>query len=172
VKTIEEQRLVNPWFAGMDTGRYAQRIKNYRKMIGAGVRLAMATDNGPQAWDVGYRPMSPLIGRKHFETMQDYQTAGLSPMDVLIASTRTGAEACRMEKDLGTLEPGKIADLLVLNANPLESIANVRKIDQVMKEGKFIDRTRLPENPVLKFDPELPFEDWLKQTEKKVTSRH
>ena len=170
VKTIQEQRLVNPWFAGMETSQSAQRIKNYRKMIAAGVRLAMATDNGPQAWDVGYRPMSPLIGRKHFETMEDYEAAGLSPMQVLIASTRAGAEACRMEKDLGTLEVGKIADLLVLTADPLESIANMRKIDEVMKDGRFVDRRRLPENPILKFDPELPFERWLKQTEERTIS--
>ena len=139
------------------------------KMIEGGVRLAMATDAGPQAWELGDHTRTEIIGRKHFEAMEDYQEAGASPMDVLIASTRTGAEASQMEKDLGTLEVGKIADLLVLAADPLETIANLRKIDQVWLDGKLVDRSRLPENPILKFDPELTYEEWLKK-ESKATS--
>ena len=138
-------------------------------MIEGGVRLAMATDAGPQAWELGDHTRTEIIGRKHFEAMEDYQEAGASPMDVLIASTRTGAEASQMEKDLGTLEVGKIADLLVLAADPLETIANLRKIDQVWLDGKLVDRSRLPENPILKFDPELTYEEWLKK-ESKATS--
>jgi imidazolonepropionase-like amidohydrolase len=171
VKTIEEQRFVNPWFAGLDPKRYGQRIRNYRKMVAARVRLALATDNGPQAWDIGYRPMSPLIGRKHFDTMEDYQAAGLSPMEVLVASTRTGAEASGMAEDLGTIEPGKFADLLVLNADPLVTVANFRKIDRVYRGGKLVDRGRLPENPVLIFDPELTFDEWSRRQKGTSTSQ-
>ena len=95
--------------------------------------------------------------------MEDYQTAGLSPMQVLVASTKTGAEASQMEEDLGTLEVGKIADLIILNANPLEDISNMRKIDQVMKEGRFIDRDKLPETSINQFDPEVGFRGSVKK---------
>jgi imidazolonepropionase-like amidohydrolase len=141
-------------------------------MIAGGVRVAMATDAGPQAWELGDHVRTEIIGRKHFEAMEDYQDAGLTPMQVLIASTRTGAEACQMEKDLGTLEVGKIADLLVLSADPSQTIANVRKIDQVWKDGKLVDRSRLPEKPVLKFDPELTYQEWLKNQTRSTSSAH
>ena len=166
LEMIEERGSDYPeWFAGIDLSEYERRIENIRKMLAAGVRVALATDMGPYSWELAPRPpspiiddwMTPLIGRVHFETMEDYQTAGLSPMQVLVASTRTGAEACQMEEDLGTLEVGKIADLLVVNEDPLEDISNMRTIDQVMKEGRFIDRDKLPETSISQFDPEVGF---------------
>ncbi len=166
---LEEQGSKYPeWFAKMSPSRYEReafepRANNARKLIAAGVRVALATDMGPQVWELAYRPFSPMLGRMHFETMEDYQSAGLSPMQVLVASTKTGAEASQMEEDLGTLEVGKFADLLVVNADPLEDISNMRKIDQVMKEGKFIDRDKLPETSILQFDPEGEFGDYMKK---------
>ena len=107
-KRIVEERSKYPyWYRGMDPSSYEQWHKNVYKLLEAGVRVALATDMGPQAWELAYRPMSPVIGRTHFETMEDYQTAGLSPMQVLVASTKTGAEASQMEGDLGTLEVGQ-----------------------------------------------------------------
>jgi imidazolonepropionase-like amidohydrolase len=69
--------------------------------------------------------------------------AGLSPLEVVTAATRTGALALRKLDELGTIEAGKRADLLLLNANPLEDVRNFRKIDQVMLDGEWIDRARL-----------------------------
>ena len=163
-KRIVEERSKYPyWYRGVDPSRFEQRFKNTRKMLAAGVRVAMATDMGPQAWELAYRGTSPMLGRMQFETMEDYQTAGLSPMQVLVASTKTGAEASQMEEHLGTLEVGKIADLLVVNEDPLEDISNMRKIDQVIKEGKFIDRDKLPETSIMQFDPEGEFGDYMKK---------
>jgi imidazolonepropionase-like amidohydrolase len=51
-------------------------------------------------------------------------------------------------KDYGTLEAGKLADILLLDADPLADIKNIRKLSMVMKEGAVIDRERLPEKPV------------------------
>jgi cytosine/adenosine deaminase-related metal-dependent hydrolase len=90
---------------------------------------------------------------------------------VLVASTRTGAEASGMAEDLGTIEPGKFADLLVLNADPLVTVANFRKIDRVYRGGKLVDRGRLPENPVLIFDPELTFDEWSRRQKGTSTSQ-
>jgi cytosine/adenosine deaminase-related metal-dependent hydrolase len=53
-----------------------------------------------------------------------------------------------MANDLGTVEAGKLADLLVLDADPLASIANIRKLRTVIKEGRVVDPARLPQNPV------------------------
>src|SRR5262245_16539705 len=138
---------------GLNPNMYRNRLLNLRKLVQAGVPLTMSTDNGPQAPELGPRPMSPLIGRQHFDTLEDLVAAGLTPMQALVAATRRGAEACR-RTDLGTLEKGKTADLVVVRANPLQDIAHMRQIDIVMKDGVVIDRQHLPEKPVLDFDPE------------------
>ena len=53
-----------------------------------------------------------------------------------------------MQNDLGTVEAGKLADLLVLDADPLANISNIRKLRTVIKEGRVVDPTSLPTNPV------------------------
>jgi imidazolonepropionase-like amidohydrolase len=62
-----------------------------------------------------------------------------------------------MGDELGTVEKGKIADLLVLDADPLADIGNFRKINMVIKDGEIIDRDALPTVKVLDYDPELPW---------------
>ena len=69
--------------------------------------------------------------------------AGLSPMEALQAATLNPARFLGKEKNLGTVEKGKIADLLVLEANPLESIGNTRKIDAVVFGGRVIPKEGL-----------------------------
>ncbi len=65
--------------------------------------------------------------------------------------------AYRLEEDRGSIEVGKRADLLVLNADPLADIGNIRHIDEVILEGTVIDRDSLPVKQVLEYDPELPW---------------
>ena len=69
--------------------------------------------------------------------------AGLSPLEVTAAATRTGALAMGKLTGLGTIEAEKRADLLLLNANPLEDVRNFGKIDQMMLEGEWVDRASL-----------------------------
>jgi Tol biopolymer transport system component len=72
-------------------------------------------------------------------------SGGLTPHDVLKAATINGADAIGFKKELGSLEPGKLADLLVLDANPLDDIKNTAKIAQVMKNGRLYDAATLNE---------------------------
>jgi hypothetical protein len=71
--------------------------------------------------------------------------AGLSPMEALQSATRNPARFMGREKDLGTIEPGKLADLVLLDANPLEDIANTRKIAAVVQGGRPFSRDALDE---------------------------
>jgi imidazolonepropionase-like amidohydrolase len=64
-------------------------------------------------------------------------------VEVITAATRNGALALRKLDELGTIEAGKRADLLLLNANPLEDVRNFRKIDQLMLDGEWVDRAAL-----------------------------
>ena len=73
---------------------------------------------------------------------------GMTPAQALVAATKNGAIASQGLKDFGTIEAGKYADLLLLDADPLADIHNIRKLSFVMKEGRIIDRQQLPEKPV------------------------
>ncbi len=66
-----------------------------------------------------------------------------TPMDALLSATLIPAKFFRMEQDLGTVAPGKIADLVMLTANPLADIANIRFVDGVMLNGRWLDRAAL-----------------------------
>ncbi|TMH47419.1 MAG: hypothetical protein E6H59_03620, partial [Betaproteobacteria bacterium] len=82
----------------------------------------------------GNRPWGP------HEEMQDMVVAGMTPTQVIVAATRNGAELLRM--DAGTLQAGKSADFIVLDANPLDDIANTRRISQVILRGAAVDRSK------------------------------
>ena len=115
---------------------FRQVLDFVKTMHDAGVQVALGTDAGtanvPMGWGV------------HHE-MEMYVEAGLTPMDAIVAATATSA--ARMppvgEADFGTLEAGKIADLVLLNADPLVDIRNTLKIDQVMRLGEWVDRDEL-----------------------------
>jgi len=59
-------------------------------------------------------------------------------MEVLVAATRGNAEALGLSNDLGTLEPGKLADVVLLEASPVEDIAHSRRIRQVLQSGEVV----------------------------------
>jgi imidazolonepropionase-like amidohydrolase len=75
--------------------------------------------------------------------MDLFAEAGLSPMDVLRAATWNGIYAIGKTDQLGSVEEGKLADFVVLDANPLDAIANVRKVHRVVKAGVIYDPQQL-----------------------------
>jgi hypothetical protein len=129
----------------------AIRRANAEKLIRAGCITTPATDN--------YLGLAPEFRR---DTKPDWQEPGLgtlaaieglvelgmTPMQALTAGTKHGAIASKALADYGTLEAGKSADLLVLSADPLADIRNIRRLDLVMKEGVVIDHRALPTHPV------------------------
>jgi imidazolonepropionase-like amidohydrolase len=100
--------------------------RNLAKLSGAGVRIALGTD-GNTPWGA------------HLE-MADMVASGMTPMQVIVAATRNSAEFLRMN-DAGTLATNKSADFIVLDANPLDDIANTRRIASVYLRGAAIDRS-------------------------------
>jgi imidazolonepropionase-like amidohydrolase len=106
---------------------------NVRRMHEAGVKLAVGTDAGGR---VGYN----FQGYNTPREIELLVECGLSPMEALVAATRSGAEVVGVPERLGTIEPGKWADLLILSANLLEDIRNVRRIDRIVLGGKLYPR--------------------------------
>jgi imidazolonepropionase-like amidohydrolase len=98
--------------------------------------LAVAKHNTKRLADAGVLIAVGSAGDTQHE-MELLVEAGLAPADVLVAATRNGAMALREIDWAGTLEPGKRADLLLLNANPAEDIRNLKKIDRVMQNGQW-----------------------------------
>ena len=76
-----------------------------------------------------------LHGPSVYAEMEAMQAAGLTPMQVLTASTRGGSTAMGRAKDFGTVEKGKLADLLIVAADPTADIANLRKVRYVVRGG-------------------------------------
>jgi len=91
---------------------------------------------------------------------------GMTPREVLRVATMDGAYGIGMDKDLGSLEPGKLADLIVLDANPLDDIHNTEKIRYVMKNGRLYEGDTL--NEVWPRKKQLPKMWWWDQEPKGV----
>ena len=113
------------------------RLRTVKVLYDMGVNILVGTDStgAPHRMFYGFdihREMGHLV------------RAGMKPMDVIVAASRKAAEYLGQEKDLGTIEAGKIADLLILTGNPLEDMSHSRSIEQVIYAGRFIDRDNLP----------------------------
>jgi imidazolonepropionase-like amidohydrolase len=116
-----------------DTQRKTMEV-NLRKMRDAGIPIAMGTDAGNPGTAHG-----PSVYRE----MEAMQAAGMSAREVLMSATLVAARAMGRESDLGSLDRGKHADLVVFDADPSVDIANARKVRMVMRGGNLQDRSAL-----------------------------
>src|SRR5262249_31072082 len=92
---------------------------------------------------------STTLGDGHFLWFKAMQENGIRPMDAIVAATRNIAAAYHKLDELGTVEKGKRADLVVLHADPLDDLKNVRAISMVIQDGRVVDRASLPVKKVL-----------------------
>jgi imidazolonepropionase-like amidohydrolase len=105
-------------------------INNLRKFVQAGGIVALGTDYA------GYnRPFQLGMPINEIFWMLD---AGMTPMQVIVSATRNAAIVCNRGDDLGTLEAGKIADVLIVNGNPLEDIQSLTNVRMVIHNGVVI----------------------------------
>ena len=111
-----------------------QASRNLKILSDAGVPIAMGTDTGAQVgrWQ-GYF--------EHTE-LEMMVKAGLTPMQALVAATGGAARVTKLDGQLGTLEPGKFADFVVLNANPLSDIRNTRQVESVWIAGRQLPKMK------------------------------
>jgi imidazolonepropionase-like amidohydrolase len=106
--------------------------RNMVRLHQAGVGIAMGTDSGaPTGRFQGY------FEHLELEMMAD---AGMSPLDIMVAATGRAAECIGMEEDVGTIRPGRWADFVALDANPLEDVRNAREIHGVWIAGNEVER--------------------------------
>jgi len=135
------------------------------RMIRAGVKIILGTDAGCTDPDVLHDlPPEELVdrpwtlGNDHIVWMKAMVEKGMSPMDAILACTSNVAKAYGKFADYGSVEAGKVADLLILRANPLADVANATALAAVIKDGKEVDFARLPDPPlVTKYPREADF---------------
>ena len=113
---------------------WQKQLEVVRRMKDAGVPLMAGTDLGADYIYPGFSLHDEL-------TL--FVEAGFTPLEALKAATRNPAEFLGLLDSMGTVEKGKIADLVLLNANPLEDIRNTQKIEAVVVNGRFLDRKEL-----------------------------
>jgi imidazolonepropionase-like amidohydrolase len=116
----------------MEKVRWARRLVDERfpRHLASGVRFACGTDavHGCMPFELG-----TLV------------RLGVPPRDALLAGTRWGAEACRVDREVGTIEPGKRADLIAIDGDPLQDIEAMWRVRLVMKDGRLQDDTHREE---------------------------
>lgn len=113
--------------------------KRFARMNEAGIQIILGAD-------VGWGPTGTLVGTffgyaEHAE-LAAFVRLGMTPSQAIVAGTKRPAEAFGLT-DVGTIEPGKSADFIVLDANPFDDIANTRRISKVYLRGEEIDRAAL-----------------------------
>jgi imidazolonepropionase-like amidohydrolase len=105
---------------------------NMMKLRAAGMKVVMGTDTGQTRF---------LIGYSNHMVIESYVAMGMTPMAAIVASTRDSAEIGKF--NTGLVVPGRLADFTVLDANPLDNIANTRRINKVYLRGQEVPRAEM-----------------------------
>jgi len=103
--------------------------RTFKKLHGAGVNIAAGTDSGTPG---------VVIGKGLHKELEIMVEAGISPMEAIIAGTRNAADNVAKAGELGTIESGKLADVIAVSGDPLKDIRNTREIKLVIRDGEIL----------------------------------
>ncbi len=130
-RSIENPRRFGYFGGGLRASRFQAMGARLRQLRDAGVRLLVGTDAGTPLnfhTDATWQEMDLMVG------------FGFPPMEVLVTATRRNAEYLGLGDELGSLTPGKLADIIVVDGNPLLSMRDLRNVVAVVKDGRVYKR--------------------------------
>src|SRR5215510_1483750 len=143
-----------------DAKRPAVRRANAQALIQGGCVTTPSTDtylSGAPEFSRTPRSDAHLMpGTATLAAIEGLVELGMTTSQAIVSATKNGAIASQGLRDFGTLEQGKLADILLLDADPLTDIHNIRKLSILMRDGRIVDRNRLPEKPVWTKQPPTP----------------
>ncbi len=128
--TLRESQAKDPE-QSINRENFRMAMRNLKVLADAGVKIGFGTDTGPPARFPGYF--------EHWEAELMVE-AGLTPMQVIVSFSKNASEALGIDSDFGTLAEGKVADMILLNSNPLGNITNLRDIHSVYIGGVAVER--------------------------------
>ncbi len=137
--------LAKDWRTSFNDDRMKKRAAWLGRQAVNDWKLAGELHGGGIPLLVGSDSLDPFVfpGDSLHRELAELVRAGFTPLEAIHAATRGAAQFLGRERDFGTIETGKTADLVLLDANPLENIANSRKILAVIRNGNYLDRAAL-----------------------------
>jgi imidazolonepropionase-like amidohydrolase len=117
----------NPDIIRIREEMYQLARTNLRKLIRAGAPIAMATDRGSQ---LNFHDFNSDVRK-----LEIFVEVGMTPVQAIVAATKNGAEVLKKERDLGTIQPGKLADIIVVDSDLLVRVGDLRLVTMVFKGG-------------------------------------
>ena len=136
---LEDKRKLEPLTKGeeieIEDFKYSweEKLKFFEKILSAGVQLAAGTDASWMHYQLG--------GTSLQDEILAHVDVGLSPMEAIVSATSNSARSCWIDDQIGTLEPGKKADILVVNGNPSLDIKTLRNVVEVFQSGVAVKGT-------------------------------
>lgn len=119
---------VSPYMCQMSKDIYAYKNNTFHLAYERGVKIAFGRDAG-----------APLTRHAEYTIeMTDMEKAGMSRKDIIISATETAAKALQIWEETGSITEGKFADIIILDANPLDDLTNYKRINAVFAEGRLI----------------------------------
>jgi imidazolonepropionase-like amidohydrolase len=134
-RMITNHVFLEPTLTNWATSKGKERatiLSNLKRFVDAGGQVALGAEHIPTAKHAG-----PFVGIPIEEFLMMHE-AGMTPMQIITASTLNAAKVCKLEKILGTLEAGKNADILVLEGNPLVDLKSFSQVKMVIHHGVII----------------------------------
>jgi imidazolonepropionase-like amidohydrolase len=137
--------LAKEWRGSMDDAQMKERAAWLARQAANDWKLTGELHRAGVSLLAGSDSLDPFVftGESLHKELAELVRAGFTPGDALQTATQGAAQFLGRERDLGTVQAGKAADLVMLSANPLEDIANTRKIDAVIRGGNYLDRDAL-----------------------------
>ena len=137
--------LAKEWRGSFNDSQMKERAAWLGRQAANDWKLAGQLHGAAVSLLVGSDSLDPFVfpGESLHRELAEFVQAGFTPLEALQAATRSTAQFLAREKEFGTIEVGKTADLVLLDANPLENISNTRKILAVIRNGQYLDRADL-----------------------------